>query len=203
MAQDLRAMHLDSALIPARAVPACRRRACPPIMSPVPRCLPGPLPPPQVYERGRFIAKVQADGVMLATPTGSTAYNVAAGGSMVRAGQLPLALGELPISPFLHAWLLLRMPSCPPLACPAPYCRCTPMCPPSCLPRSAPTPSTSAPSSCQTTLSWRCASQRARAAAQVRPAAERGRVPPAREGKVPGQGEAGALAGWRGMARQR
>lgn len=37
----------------------------------------------ECYERGRLITKVQADGVMVATPTGSTAYSVAAGGSMV------------------------------------------------------------------------------------------------------------------------
>lgn len=37
----------------------------------------------ECYEKGRFISRVQADGVMLATPTGSTAYSVAAGGSMV------------------------------------------------------------------------------------------------------------------------
>lgn len=37
----------------------------------------------ECYEKGQLITKVQADGVMLATPTGSTAYSVAAGGSMV------------------------------------------------------------------------------------------------------------------------
>ena len=37
----------------------------------------------ECWERGRLVTKVQADGVMLATTTGSTAYSVAAGGSMV------------------------------------------------------------------------------------------------------------------------
>ncbi|KAF6262505.1 ATP-NAD kinase-like domain-containing protein [Scenedesmus sp. NREL 46B-D3] len=37
----------------------------------------------EAYIQGRFITRVQADGIMLATPTGSTAYSVAAGGSMV------------------------------------------------------------------------------------------------------------------------
>jgi len=37
----------------------------------------------ECWDRGRLVTKVQADGVMLATPTGSTAYSVAAGGSMV------------------------------------------------------------------------------------------------------------------------
>jgi len=37
----------------------------------------------ECYISGRMITRVQADGIMLATPTGSTAYSVAAGGSMV------------------------------------------------------------------------------------------------------------------------
>jgi NAD+ kinase len=37
----------------------------------------------ECYERGRLITKVQADGVLISTPTGSTAYSVSAGGSMV------------------------------------------------------------------------------------------------------------------------
>ncbi|MEW5303477.1 MAG: hypothetical protein WDW36_006164 [Sanguina aurantia] len=37
----------------------------------------------EVYEKGRFITRVQADGILIATPTGSTAYSVSAGGSMV------------------------------------------------------------------------------------------------------------------------
>ena len=36
-----------------------------------------------LFADNRFLTKVQADGIIIATPTGSTAYSMAAGGSMV------------------------------------------------------------------------------------------------------------------------
>jgi NAD kinase len=38
----------------------------------------------EVYCDNSFVTNVQGDGLLIATPTGSTAYSLAAGGSMVR-----------------------------------------------------------------------------------------------------------------------
>ncbi|GAX83042.1 hypothetical protein CEUSTIGMA_g10468.t1 [Chlamydomonas eustigma] len=82
----------------------------------------------ECYERGRFITRVQADGIMLSTPTGSTAYSVSAGGSMVHPNVpaillTPICAHSLSFRPILlpdYAELELRIPEdarCPAWVC--------------------------------------------------------------------------------------
>lgn len=73
----------------------------------------------ECYERNTLITKVQADGVIVATPTGSTAYSTAAGGSMVHPNVpcmlfTPICPHSLSFRPIIlpdSAILELRVPS--------------------------------------------------------------------------------------------
>ncbi|KAL4425441.1 hypothetical protein ABPG75_009457 [Micractinium tetrahymenae] len=82
----------------------------------------------EVYEHDALITKVQADGVMLATPTGSTAYNVAAGGSMVHPSVpailfTPICPHSLNFRPvILPDYVELELRIAPDARCPAVVC---------------------------------------------------------------------------------
>ncbi|XP_062099273.1 NAD kinase 2, chloroplastic [Humulus lupulus] len=72
----------------------------------------------ECYEHDRLITKVQGDGVIVATPTGSTAYSTAAGGSMVHPNVpcmlfTPICPHSLSFRPVIlpdSARLLLKIP---------------------------------------------------------------------------------------------
>eukprot|EP00039_Didymoeca_costata_P009284 m.122670 g.122670 ORF g.122670 m.122670 type:complete len:833 (+) comp14428_c0_seq1:198-2696(+) len=63
----------------------------------------------EVYCDGRLITRVKGDGLMFATPTGSTAYSVSAGGSMVHPAVSCILM--TPICPFSLSFRPIILPS--------------------------------------------------------------------------------------------
>jgi NAD+ kinase len=62
----------------------------------------------EVYVDGGFITTVEADGLIIATPSGSTAYSMSAGGSMI-APSVPCTL-VTPLSPHSLSFRPLVIP---------------------------------------------------------------------------------------------
>ncbi|EKX43791.1 hypothetical protein GUITHDRAFT_52824, partial [Guillardia theta CCMP2712] len=63
----------------------------------------------ECYCNGKLITLVQGDGLIIATPTGSTAYNQAAGGAMVHPG-VPCILFT-PLNPHSLSFRPIILPS--------------------------------------------------------------------------------------------